>query len=48
VAATDGSASAYANLGFALELAGRSGEAETAYLTGIQAGSRPNPVCGVN
>lgn len=47
VAATDGAASAYANLGFALELAGRSGEAEAAYLKGVRR-EPTNAACRVN
>ena len=47
VAATDHDASAYANLGFAYELAGRTSEAETAYLKGIRR-TPTNPACRVN
>lgn len=47
VAATDGDATAYANLGFAYELAGRNADAETAYLKGIRR-APTNPACRVN
>lgn len=47
VAATGGDATAYANLGFAYELSGRSTEAENAYRKGIQK-DPTNPACRVN
>ena len=47
VAATDGDATAYASLGFAYELSGRSTDAETAYLKGIRR-QPANAACRVN
>jgi len=47
VKATDGSASAYADLGFCLELAGQSDQAESAYKSGI-AKEPDNQPCRVN
>jgi len=47
VAATKGDATAYANLGFAYELAGRTTEAESAYLQGIRR-EPVNAACRVN
>ena len=47
VRATGGEATGYANLGFALELAGRSDEAESAYLKGIKRDPMNAP-CRVN
>jgi tetratricopeptide (TPR) repeat protein len=47
VKATNGEATGYANLGFCLELAGRSDEAETAYRNGIKANPLNAP-CRIN
>jgi tetratricopeptide (TPR) repeat protein len=47
VEVTQGDATAYANLGFACELAGRSSEAEAAYLKGIKR-EPTNAPCRVN
>ncbi|MDB5294842.1 MAG: hypothetical protein JWO31_825 [Phycisphaerales bacterium] len=47
VTVTDGDATAYANLGFAYELAGRTTDAETAYGKGIRR-EPTNAVCRVN
>jgi tetratricopeptide (TPR) repeat protein len=47
VEVTNGDATAYANLGFAYELAGRGSDAETAYLRGIKR-EPTNSVCRVN
>jgi tetratricopeptide (TPR) repeat protein len=47
VKATDGSASAYSDLGFCLELAGRTDDAQSAYKTGIAQDPKNQP-CRVN
>jgi Tfp pilus assembly protein PilF len=47
VSATDGSASAYSNLGFCFELAGQSDQAELAYKAGIAKEPKNQP-CRVN
>jgi len=47
VKATDGSASSYSDLGFCLELAGRTDDAQTAYKTGIVQDPK-NQACRVN